>query len=72
MGPLILSRDPVAERMRLYRRRRRSGRRSIRIEIDPLEIEALVKGKYLEAKAMGDPRAIARAVCDFMTDKLWG
>ena len=67
---MILSSNPAAERMRLHRRRRRLGQRPVRIVIDATVIDALVKSKYLEASGSGDPRAIARAVCDFIWDKL--
>lgn len=72
MKPVILSTNPVAERMRLFRRRRRSGLRPVRIEVHPLMIDALAKGKYLEPNETGDTRAIARAVNDFIWDKLIG
>jgi hypothetical protein len=47
----------TAERMRLYRRRRRRGRRIVRVEIDAAEVEALVRRGYLEPKDREDRSA---------------
>jgi hypothetical protein len=38
-----LSSAPAAERMRLYRKRRRRGMRCVRIQLDVTAIEALIR-----------------------------
>jgi hypothetical protein len=47
---VIRSSIPAAERMRQYRRRRRWKRLVVRVELEPAEIEVLVKRGYLDPK----------------------
>ena len=54
-----------AERVRLYRHRRRRGRRIVRVEIDAREVEALVRRGYLEPKDREDICAIEQAANAF-------
>jgi hypothetical protein len=69
--PARTSQSP-AERMRLYRRRRRRGRRVVRVEIDAAEVEALVRRGYLEPKDREDASAIEAAANAAMSDLLAG
>jgi len=59
-----------AERMRVYRHRRRRQWLSVRIEIDAAEIDALVQRAYLAAKDRGDLSEIGQAVSAFLSDVL--
>jgi hypothetical protein len=65
-----LSSAPAAIRMRLYRRRRRSGSRPLTVEVHPVEIEALVKRSYLKPDERDDRRKIQIAVRAFLSDQL--
>jgi hypothetical protein len=65
-----LSTAPAAERMRLYRRRRRLGLRPLTVEIRLLEIEALVKLGYIKPHERADSSAISFAVGAFLSDQL--
>src|SRR5665811_1688041 len=60
----------AAERMRLHRKRRRRGLRTIRILLHVSEIEALVRKGYLQADHGGDRNTLASAVCVLMSDAL--
>jgi len=44
------ARSPAAERMRLYRERRRRGLRCLVIELRETEVDALIRGGLLEQK----------------------
>jgi hypothetical protein len=68
--PMRLSTAPAAERMRLYRRRRRAGSRPLTVEIHPMEIEALVKRGYLKPHERDDWSEIQFAVGAFLSDQL--
>ena len=61
-----------AERMRLYRHRRRRGRRIVRVEIDAREVEVLVRRGYLEPKDREDQSAIEAATNAAISDLLGG
>jgi hypothetical protein len=65
-----LSSAPAAKRMRLYRRRQRSGSRPLTVEIHPMEIEALVKRAYLKPNDRDDWSEIQFAVRAFLSDQL--
>jgi hypothetical protein len=65
-------RSPAAERMRLYRQRRRHQLRVMRLEIAAAEIEELVKRGYLDPKYRGDLSAIEFAAGDFLSATLGG
>jgi hypothetical protein len=58
--------------MRLYRHRRRRGRRVVRVEIDAAEVEALVTRGYLEPKDREDQSAIEAATNAAISDLLGG
>jgi len=72
MGPSDKPRSPGAERMRLYRRRRRSNSRVARVEIAATEIEELVKRGYLDPKDRADLSEIGLAASACLSDTLWG
>ena len=59
-----------AERMRLFRRRRRQGMLSVRIRLGPTDIAALVKRGYLEPQFREDLAAIEEAADAFVSDAL--
>jgi hypothetical protein len=58
VGAPIRSPSPAAERMRLYRRRRRFQSRVVRIEIHPAEIAELVRKS--SAASHGSQADVAR------------
>jgi hypothetical protein len=60
----------AAERMRLYRRRRRSGARSLRIQLELAAIGALVSKGYLEQGLRNDPSALQFAINSFIDEAL--
>jgi hypothetical protein len=60
----------AAERMRHYRRRRRRGARSLRIQLELAAIGALISKGYLEQGLRNDPSAIQFAVNSFIDDAL--
>ncbi|HXQ83475.1 MAG TPA: hypothetical protein VN769_05355 [Xanthobacteraceae bacterium] len=62
--------SPTAERMRLHRRRRRLKRRLVKIEIDPSEVDGLVKRGYLDPKQRDDLHEIEGAANTFFSDAL--
>jgi hypothetical protein len=70
------SRPPVrdaktpAERMRLFRRRRKFRRQVVKIEVDPREIDALIDRGYLELKDRDDLEVLAAAVTACFSDAL--
>jgi hypothetical protein len=68
--PMRLSSAPAAERMRLYRRRRRLGLRTITVEIYPVAIEALIKRNYLKPHERDDLEEIQFAVRAYLSDQL--
>ena len=59
-----------AERMRLYRNRRRSGMRTVRILLHVTEIEALIRKGYLDHKSRDDRDAVEFAISSFVDDAL--
>jgi hypothetical protein len=67
---LTLSCAPVAERMRRYRKRRRGGRRCVRVEVNLAEVEALIRKGYLNDETPNDQDALAFAVGCFIYDAL--
>ena len=69
-GVPLRSPTTAAERMRLYRRRRRRGRRPFKVELDVADIDALVKRGYLDPKERDDLSAIAWAATGFLSDAL--
>ena len=63
-----LSSAPAAERMRLYRKRRRRGMRCVRIQLDVTTIDALIRKKHLDHEARNDQKALELAISDFIWD----
>ena len=61
----------AAQRMRLYRQRRRRGERSVRILLSAHDIETLVRKGYLDAEARHDRAAIQDAVEACVMDALF-
>ena len=58
-GPVALS---PAERMRLFRERRRKGLRCLTIELRETEIDALIRNGMLNAEMRDDPIAVSEAL----------
>jgi hypothetical protein len=61
----------AAERMRLYRRRRRQGMLSVRVRLGAVDIAGLVKRGYLEPQFTEDLAAIEEAADAFISDALY-
>ena len=59
-----------AERMRLFRRRRKFQRQVVTVEVDPREVDALIDRGYLEPKDRDDLVALAAAVNACFSDNL--
>ena len=66
----IRSPSPSAKRMRLYRRRQARRRRVVRLEVDAIEIEALINRGYLALDAREDWSAIEQAAAACFSDAL--
>ena len=62
-GPVALS--PAAERMGLFRERRRKGLRCVTIELHEDEIDALVRMGLLNVEMRNDANAIIEAMYAF-------
>jgi hypothetical protein len=67
--PMRSARTP-AERMRLFRRRRKFRRQVVKVEVDPGEVEALIDRGYLPPKDRDDLEVLAAAVTAFFSDAL--
>jgi hypothetical protein len=67
--PMRSARTP-AERMRLFRRRRKFRRQVVKVEIDPGEVDALIDRGYLPPKDRDNLEALAAAVTAFFSDAL--
>ena len=59
-----------AERMRLYRKRRRSGTRSVHIQLDAIEIDALIRRGYLGQESRDDRCALEFGIDALLWDIL--
>ena len=68
--PQVRDAKSLAERMRLYRRRRKFRRRVVKVEVDPREVDALIGRGYLELKDRDDLAALAAAVNACFSDDL--
>jgi hypothetical protein len=66
----VRSSTSAAERMRLYRKRRRSGMRTVRIQLHVTDIEALIHKGYLDHKSRDDRDAVEFAISSFVDDAL--
>jgi hypothetical protein len=56
------SSSPVAERMRLYRKRRRGKMQYVRVSLHVTEIDDLVRLGFLRQERRQDPEALQMAV----------
>jgi hypothetical protein len=59
-------RSPAAERMRLYRKRRKVGLRWLPIELSEAEIDKLIRKGHLNAEMRNDAGAIIKALYDYL------
>src|SRR5262249_23674742 len=59
-----------AERMRLFRKRRKVQRKVVRVDGDPGEMDALIDRGYLDQKDRDDLEALAAAVNACFSDDL--
>jgi hypothetical protein len=57
-----MSSTPVAERMRLYRKRRRQGLRYVRIELHVTDVDSLIRMRLLKEEQRQDPEAVQAAL----------
>ena len=62
-GPVALS--PAAQRMRLFRERKRKGLRCLTIELRETEIDALIHKGLLNSEMRNDANAIIEAMYAF-------
>jgi hypothetical protein len=60
------NRSLAAERMRLYRKRRRVGLRWLPIELGEAEIDKLIRKGHLKADMRNDAGAIITALYDYL------
>jgi hypothetical protein len=60
----------AAERMRLYRRRRRNGLRSVRILLHETEIDSLIDRGFLKRERRGNWDAVENAINGFICHEL--
>ena len=60
--PPTRSSSPAAQRMRRYRKQRRRGLRSVRILLDDMDIDALIRMKLLKKDQREDAEALQTAV----------
>ena len=60
------ARSPAAERMRLYRERRRSGLRCLLIELRETEIDALIRRGLLKSEMRNDTAEIIDALYAYL------
>jgi hypothetical protein len=65
-----VSRSPAAERMRLYRERRKAGMRCLTIEVRETEIDALVRKGFLTADTRNDTSEIIDAIYAYFDREL--
>ena len=70
VGDPIRSASPAAERMRLHRKRRRTGVRCVRISLHVTEIDGLFRKRYLEPQHRDDQNEIQIAIDALISDTL--
>jgi hypothetical protein len=63
---LAACRSSAAERMRLYRKRRRVGLRWLPIELRETDIDKLISKGYLDAVMRNEAGAIIQALYDYL------
>jgi hypothetical protein len=68
--PQVRNPRTPAERMQLFRRRRKFRRQVVKVEVDPREIDALIDRGYLDPKGRDDLVALAAAVNACFSDDL--
>ena len=68
--PQVRNPRTPAERMQLFRRRRKFRRQVVKVEVDPGEIDALIDRGYLQPKDRDDQEALAAAVNEYFSDAL--
>jgi hypothetical protein len=68
--PQVRNARTPAERMRLFRRRRKLRRQVVKVEVDPGEVDVLVDRGYLQPKDRDDLEALAAAVTARFSDAL--
>jgi hypothetical protein len=59
-------RSPAAERMRLYRQRRKGGLRWLPIELSEADIEGLIRKGHLNAVMRNDAGALVQAIYNYL------
>jgi hypothetical protein len=69
-NPKVHRAQTAAERMRLFRRRRKFGRQVVKVEVDPGEFDALIDRGYLPPKDRDNLEVLAAAVTAFFSDAL--
>jgi hypothetical protein len=69
-SPKVHRAQTPAERMRLFRRRRKYRRQVVKVEVDPGEVDALIDRGYLEPKDRDDLEVLAAAVTACFSDAL--
>jgi hypothetical protein len=60
--PPTRSFSPGAVRMRRYRQQRKQGLRSVRIQLDEMDIDALIRMEHLKEDERQNPKALQKAV----------
>ena len=68
--PQVRDAKTPAERMRLFRRRRKYRRQVVKVEVDPGEVDALIDRGYLQPKDRDDREVLAAAVTACFSDAL--
>ena len=69
-NPKVHRSQTPAERMRLFRKRRKLRRQVVKVEVDPREVDALIDRGYLAPKDRDDLEVLAAAVTAFFSDAL--
>ena len=70
MSDSLLPLSLAAQRMRLYRERKRKGLRCLTVEVRETEIDALVRKGLLDAKMRNDPISVCKALYTFLEHTL--
>ena len=60
--PTSRSSSPAAQRMRRYRKQRKQGLRSVRILLDEMDVDALIRLRLLKEDERQDVKALQSAV----------
>ena len=70
LTPQMRNPKAPAERIRLFRRRRKFRRQLVMVEVDPREVDMLIDRGYLEPQDRDDREALAAAVNACFSDAL--